>query len=50
MCFSFRPEIDINQIKAETGAALAQRSFDLFKENNAEGLLETVFPNTWSSP
>ena len=48
MCFSFKSEIDINQLKTETGAALAQRSFDLFQENNAEGFLETVFPNAWS--
>ena len=37
MCFSFKSEIDINQLKTETGAALAQRSFDLFQENNGEG-------------
>jgi putative SOS response-associated peptidase YedK len=48
MCFSFKSDIDQDELKTTTGAVIAQKSFELFYNDNPEGFSQTVFPNAYS--
>lgn len=48
MCFSFKSDIHQDELKQATGAVVAQKSFELFYNDNPEGFTQTVFPNAYS--
>ena len=48
MCFSFKSDFHADELKQSINAVTAKKSFEIFYQENPEGLSSTVFPNSYA--